>query len=56
MKMITSVITALCIALLLCACNQKGTDGSDVQDRLLYLRKPTAMNSPFKAGWVRVCL
>lgn len=32
MKRITSVITALCIALLLCACSQKGTDGSDVQD------------------------
>ena len=32
MKMITSVIAALCIALFLCACNQKGTDGSDVPD------------------------
>lgn len=32
MKRITSVITALCIALFLCACNQKGNDGSDVQD------------------------
>lgn len=32
MKRITSVITALCIALLLCACSQKGTDGSDVPD------------------------
>ena len=32
MKRITSVIAALCIALLLCACNQKGNDGSDVQD------------------------
>ena len=32
MKMITSVIAALYIALFLCACNQKGTDGSDVPD------------------------
>lgn len=32
MKRITSVIAALCIALLLCACSQKGNDGSDVQD------------------------